>query len=243
MYDKHVPAMVERGNRVITVDLLGHGGSDRPDDMRIYTMTSFARQLAAVIEHLELVSPVVGGTSLGANITLDLAVNHRNSAGALFFEMPVLEDALLGAVLIFTPILIGLRFGYPALSVVSKVTRRVPRTTFLADILLDWMRREPASSRAVLEGVFFGGAAPPQEKRKRIRHPALVIGHPADPLHPFSDADMLASELANARLVNANSALEWRVSPERLDGELARFLDDFYAEAPETGELRAAERP
>jgi pimeloyl-ACP methyl ester carboxylesterase len=196
--------------------------------MRIYTMTSFARQLAAVIEHLELVGPVVGGTSLGANVALDLAVNHRKSAGALFFEMPVLEDALLGAAMIFTPILVGLRFSSPALSLMSKVTRRIPRTNYHADILLDWMRREPAPSRAVLEGVLFGGAAPPQEKRKRIRHPALVIGHPADPLHPFSDADMLASELANARLVNANSILEWRVSPNRLNDELAQFLDDFY---------------
>ena len=54
-----------------------------------------------------------------------------------------------------------------------------------------------------------------------IEQPALVIGHPADPLHPFSDSGMLAEELPNARLVEANSILEWRLSPERLDDELA----------------------
>ena len=40
---------------------------------------------------------MVGGTSLGANVSLELAVHHPERAGGLFIEMPVLEDALLGA--------------------------------------------------------------------------------------------------------------------------------------------------
>ncbi len=51
--------------------------------------------------------------------------------------------------------------------------------------------------------------------------PTLVIGHHADPLHPFSDSGMLAEELPNSRLIEANSIFEWRISPERLDDELA----------------------
>ena len=128
MYDRLAPEMAFRGNRVITVDLLGHGESDKPADMRIYSMSSFADQLAALIDHLELSAPVVGGTSLGANVALELAVHHPERAGALFIEMPVLEDALLGAALIFTPILLGLRFGKPAAGVRSpRRLRRVPR--------------------------------------------------------------------------------------------------------------------
>jgi pimeloyl-ACP methyl ester carboxylesterase len=228
MYDKLAPEMASRGNRVITVDLLGHGDSDKPEDMRIYSMHSFANQLAALVAHLDIPPPVVGGTSLGANVTLELAVHHPESARALFIEMPVLEDALLGAVLTFTPILLGLRFGRPVLAPLSAALRRVPRSHYLVDVFLDWLRREPETSRAVLEGILFAGAAPPPEQRAEITHPALVIGHPADPLHPFSDADMLVEELPNARLVDANSILEWRLSPARLDGELARFLDDVY---------------
>ena len=230
MYDNLAPEMASRGNRVITVDLLGHGDSDKPTDMRTYSMSSFASQVAALVEHLELDGPVVGGTSLGANVALELGVHHPDRAGALFIEMPVLEDALLGAMLIFTPILVGLRFGGPFLGATSRAVQQVPRTNFLVDILLDWLRRDPESSRAVLEGVLFGGAAPPREERQRIEHPALVIGHPNDPLHPFSDADMLVDELPNARLVDANSILEWRISPGRLNAELAGFLDEVFAE-------------
>ncbi len=226
MYDRLAPEMAARGNRVVVVDLLGHGESDKPADMRNYSMSAFANQVAALIEHLELSAPVVGGTSLGANVTLELAVHHPDKAGALFIEMPVLEDALLGAVLVFTPILLGLRFGKPILLPLSHALRRVPRSHYLADIFLDWLRRDPDSSRAVLEGILFAGAAPPPEERRRISQPALVIGHPADPLHPFSDADMLVDELPRARLVDANSILEWRLTPSRLNDELARFLED-----------------
>jgi pimeloyl-ACP methyl ester carboxylesterase len=235
MYDGLGPEMARRGNRVVSVDLLGHGESDKPADMRIYSMSSFASQLKALIEHLGLESPVVGGTSLGANVTLELAVHHPETAGALFIEMPVLEDALLGAALLFTPILLGLRLGRPLLLASSQALRRVPRTNYLVDIGLDWLRRDPDSSRAVLEGVLFGGAAPPREERREITQPALVIGHPNDPLHPFSDADLLVEEMAHARLVDANSILEWRLSPARLNDELAGFLDDYYASKDAAG--------
>jgi hypothetical protein len=39
---------------------------------------------------------------------------------------------------------------------------------------------------------------------------------------------MLAEELPNARLVEANSLLEWRTSPDRLDGELAAFVEQAW---------------
>ena len=145
MYDRLAPEMAARGNRVITVDLLGHGESDKPDDMRIYSMGSLASQAAALVDHLGLRAPVVGGTSLGANVTLELAVHHPESAGGLFIEMPVLEDALLGAAMIFTPLLVTLRFGKPLLTAASQALQRVPRTHYLLDIALDWMRRDPGS--------------------------------------------------------------------------------------------------
>lgn len=229
MCDRLAPALAEQGYRVITVDLLGHGRSDRPPDMRLYNMPGFAKQLAAVLERLELDRPVIGGTSLGANVSIELAATYPELSRGLFLEMPVLDNALVGAVLIFTPALLGLRFGKPLLGPLSALARRLPRTHLLADILLDWARQDAESSSAVLEGVLFGRTAPPSEERRRIDQPALVIGHPADPLHPFSDSDMLYEELAGSRLVEASSILEWRLAPERLDSELTRFLGDVYA--------------
>ena len=232
MYDQLAPEMASRGIRVITIDLLGHGASDMPFDMRAYSMSSFADQVAALIDHLKLDRPVVGGTSLGANVSLEMAARHPKAARALFIEMPVLDNALVAAGAIFLPIMIALRAGRIPLSLFAALVKRIPRTHYLVDIALDWMRRPPEASRAVLEGLFFGRVAPPREERQLIGVPALVIGHQADPLHPFSDSDMLVEELPRARLVNAESIFEWRISPGRLDDELADFITEVYAEEP-----------
>jgi pimeloyl-ACP methyl ester carboxylesterase len=242
MYERLGPELASRGNRVVAVDLLGHGRSDRPEDPRLYNMPAFAEQLVALFDHLELRAPVVGGTSLGANVGLELASRHPERVGALFVEMPVLDNALLGAAMIFTPILMALRFGEPVLRWVAAGARRVPRSNQLLDIGLDWIRQDPEPSRAVLEGILFGRTAPPREERQRLTMPALVVGHPSDPLHPFTDADMLVEEMPGARLVDANSIWEWRVSPSRLDEELARFLEEVYSREPaDVTDLHSAE--
>ncbi len=232
MFDRLGPAMAERGNRVIAVDLLGHGRSERPTEMSQYSMTFFARQVEALLDHLDLEDAVIGGTSLGANVTLELAYLEPKRVKGMMIEMPVLDNALLAAAVIFTPIMIGLRFGEPLLKVVAAGARRIPRSNPLLDMGLDWFRQDPAASEAILEGLFLGSSAPHHQFRVQMEQPALVIGHHADPLHPFSDAGMLAEELPHARLIEANSILEWRITPKRLDGELADFLDGVWEGKP-----------
>lgn len=228
MFERLGPALAERGTRAVCVDLLGHGRSDRPEDLRLYSMPLFARQLVALLDHLELDSAVVGGTSLGANVSLQLAVHHPERARGLFLEMPVLDNALSAVAATFTPVMLGLRFGRPAFELASRVTSLLPRTNYLVDIGLDWVRQRPGPSLAVLEGLLLGETAPHRQERRTIETPTLVVGHPRDPLHPFSDSGMLVEELPNARLVEANSLLEWRTSPERLDAELAGFVEEAW---------------
>ena len=230
MFDRLGPELAERGNRVVTVDMLGHGRSDRPEDLRLYSMPLFARQVVALLDHLEEESAVVGGTSLGANIALELAVRYPDRARALFIEMPVLDNALSAVAGLFAPVLLGLKFGRPCLRGRSRWRRgrsRGPPTS--VDIGLDLVRQRPGPSQAVLEGLLLGETAPHREERVKIEHETLVVGHPRDPLHPFSDSGMLLEELPNSRLVEANSILEWRLNPDRLNDELSDFLEEVWA--------------
>jgi pimeloyl-ACP methyl ester carboxylesterase len=239
MYDRLGPEMAARGNRVLCIDLLGHGRSDAPADLRAYSMSAFADYVAALLDHEGLDQAVVGGTSLGANVGLEFATRHPERARALFIEMPVLDNALLAVAIVFTPIMVGLRFGTSAFRVLSALANRVPRTQYLVDIGLDWLRRDPDTSLAVLEGLLMGRSCPPRAERETFEMPAFVVGHPADPLHPFSDSDMLVAEMTNARLVDANSILEWRINPGRLNDELGAFLEEVWErgeEEPSVGE-------
>src|SRR5688572_15159309 len=71
MFDKVAPAIAERGHRVITVDMLGHGASDHPHDMSAHSMTQYGRDIIALLDHLRIEQAVIGGTSLGANVSLE----------------------------------------------------------------------------------------------------------------------------------------------------------------------------
>ncbi len=229
MYDKLAPALAERGHRVITIDVLGHGESDQPHDMTAYSMTQFGGDVLGLLDHLGLQHAIIGGTSLGANTALEVAVAAPHRVRALVLEMPVLENGLAGAAALFVPLALALRINFPGMRLLSKMMRKIPRSQFLIDMMLDFVRRDPRASLAVLDGITFGRVAPPIAQRRALRHWTLVIGHPSDPIHPFSDADVLARELPNARLVQARSIAEWRVAPGRLDDELCAFLDEVWA--------------
>lgn len=216
--------LAERGHRVLCLDLLGHGDSDRPKEMWEYSMTSFGAQAVALLDHLEIERAVIGGTSLGANSALEAAALAPERVKGLLVEMPVLDNALLGAAIGFTPLLVSLTFGAPFTRPVSRVMRRVPRFgPLLGRMLLDWVSQDPKPSSSVLQGLFFGRVAPPREVRRTIEAPTLVIGHPRDPIHPFSDAGMLVDELPHATLIEASSLLELRITPRRLTDEIVAF--------------------
>ncbi len=225
-------ALAERGNRVITLDPLGHGDSDRPADMWRYSMPAFAEEVVALLDHLDVDQAVVGGTSLGANVSLEAAVLAPDRMRGLVIEMPVLDNALLACAVAFTPLLLALTFGAPISRLVARAARLVPRgVSNLGDIGLDWLSQDPGPSAAVLQGLFFGRVAPPRAERRGIESPAVVIGHPRDPIHPFSDSGMLVNELPNGQLLEASSILELRLRPERLTGEIARFVDECWRPA------------
>jgi pimeloyl-ACP methyl ester carboxylesterase len=229
MHEPLARQLAERGNRVITLDLLGHGSSDRPKDMWRYSMPIFAGQVVGLLDHLELDEAVVGGTSLGANVSLEVASLAPERLRGMVIEMPVLDNALLACALAFTPLLVGLTFGEPLVAPAASVLRRVPRVfSHYPNVFLDWISQEPRPSSAVLQGLFFGRTAPPRSERRTIQTPAIVLGHPRDAIHPFSDAKMLAEELPNGRLLEANSLYELRLRPERLTNEIAAFLEDCW---------------
>ncbi|MEZ4401205.1 MAG: alpha/beta hydrolase [Kofleriaceae bacterium] len=230
MYTALAPTLAAAGHRVVTVDMLGHGASAPVTDMTAHSMPQYGADVIALLDHLGLPQAVVGGTSLGANVALEVAVAAPDRVRALFLEMPVLEAGLAGAAALFVPLALALRVSQRSVGLAARLARAIPRTHFLVDVLLDFVRRDPATSLAILDGLTFGRTAPPAEQRRRLPHPALVVGHPKDPIHPFSDADRTARELVRGRLVAAASMYEWRLRPARLDTELGEFLREVWRE-------------
>lgn len=223
----HAPLARElaaEGYRVVTLDLLGHGDSDRPQESWLYSMPAFAQQTVALLDHLGVERAVVGGTSLGANVALEVAVEAPERVLGLLVEMPVLDNALVAGLLTFGPLLFAARFLPFTVRAVGAVARRVPHGNQWVDVVTDTLDQRPSAMAALLHGVFFGRIAPPKAVRGQLTAPTLVIGHQRDPVHPFGDADSLAADLPNARFVQARSPVELRVQPTRLTEAIKDFV-------------------
>jgi pimeloyl-ACP methyl ester carboxylesterase len=231
--------LADAGNRVILLDFPGHGASDKPLLASAHRVDAYARRVISLLDELEVQRAVVGGMSLGADVTLMVALAAPERLAGMVLEMPVLERATPVAALLFTPLLAAAHYAAPLLRVATALARHVPREwlgpfdQFLGPLYLD-----PDEMAAVLHGVLVGPVAPTADERSAMAMPALVIGHGADRLHPLGDASRLSRQLPHARLVEAHSIFELRTTPARLTGEIARFLDEVWA-----AEARRRQRP
>lgn len=234
-------ALAARGNRVVLLDLLGHGRSDKTPKASEHRMDLYAQQVVALLDELGLEQAAIGGISLGADVSLLAAARAGHRVRGLVIEMPVLDGATPFAALTFVPLLLLLRYARGPAEAVSALARRLPRTPFdPLNSFIGAARLHPEDAAAVLHGMLVGPIAPTFEERRAITAPALVLAHRADYLHPLSDATDLARELGSARLLRARSPLELRLRPERLTGEIARFLDEVWTSAPAGAAARSA---
>ncbi|MDQ4143965.1 MAG: alpha/beta hydrolase [Actinomycetota bacterium] len=222
--------LVDRGNNVILIDLLGHGESDKPDHSRHYSMEQFGRQVVALLDHLDLNEAIVGGTSLGANVTLEVTAQAPDRVRAMFIEMPVLERAAPAAAAIFLPLVISYAEAQRSFQRLAGLLRRLPRGFGLyPDVVLEVLSRDPIPSAAVLHGLLTGRLAPHPSDREKFEHPTLIVGHERDLLHPFSDAAALSRELRNSELLQANSFFQLRFPPNEASRRIATWLDRMWA--------------
>ena len=168
------------------------------------------------------------GTSLGANASLEAAAAAPERVRGLLIEMPVLDNALLGCAIAFTPLLVGLTFGAPVARLIGRGASLVPRgLSLVGDMLLDWVSQDRSlgvrAPGAVLRARGAAELRAPRDAAADARDRALPRS-----VHPFSDSDMLVRELPNARLLEASSILELRLTPERLTGEIVTFIEECF---------------
>jgi pimeloyl-ACP methyl ester carboxylesterase len=223
-------ALTERGNRVILLDLLGHGESDRPADARHYSVESFAEQVLALMDHLEIDEAVIGGTSLGATVTLEVTARRPARVRGMFLEMPALEKSSVALALFFLPLATVLSRGGRALKAATRAAASLPRGASVhVEVLFDALAQNPEAAGAVIQGLFHGRLAPYPSEREKMDAPSLIVGHMHDRLHPFSDAENLHRQLRNSELLRGKSFFELRFPPNRLSDRFAEWLDEVWS--------------
>ena len=217
------------GNRVILLDLPGHGLSDKPRRASYHRMDTYARHVEALLDHLDIDKAVVGGVSLGGKSPspgglavprTGTRVGGRDAGSGMGRSRRghhVRTHADRRAP--------GPPGGACCQPHHGDVSPAVARSVGQRD---EYLSNDPVEIAVVLHGVLTGPISPTVEERDNMHIPALVIGHRSDRIHPFHDAEQLADRLPYARLLQAASVLELRLKPERLTGEIAQFLDAVW---------------
>lgn len=236
--------LAAEGYRVVLLDLLGHGRSDKPTKAAEHRVDFYAEQVLGLMDHLGLERAIIGGVSLGAITTLTAATLAPHRVRALLLEMPVMENAVPAAALMLVPLMIAVHYAKPVYRLFARLLRQLPEPRrAVVGSLRNALAAEPEVIRAILHGVLVGPVVPSMRRRKHIRQPVLVIGHARDPLHDLADAKSLKRQLPNTEFLLARSLLELRTRPERLMPQILEFLRRVPTETDrpaQIGQRRAA---
>lgn len=215
--------------RVLLLDLHGHGKSDKPTDPARYTWQELVADVDALLDELDVPSAVIGGLSLGANVTLAYATARPHRCDGLILEMPVLLRGHRFGKPVFSSLAAFYGGGRRALRPLARTVNRLPLPRGIPELAAfrDMAGQDPSVAAAILRGLLSEDALTGDaDTLARLTMPALVVGHRNDPLHVLDDARDLADRLPAGRLLEAPSIAHYRLQPGELAAQFRAFLDD-----------------
>ncbi len=211
--------------RRITIESRGHGGSEA-GDARLFSVRTFASDVAAFIDAHRLAPIVVGGISMGAAIALHLAVYRPEIVRGLILARPAwipvsapvnnFPNALVGR------LLAGLsqedaRKAFEASEIARLLAEKAPDN--LASLRGFFSREPQAITAALLQAIATDGLGVSEEDLRNLEIPALIIGHDIDYIHPLSYATAISQLIPRSQFV--------LVTPKAVSK--AAYLKDFHA--------------
>lgn len=92
---KPISQVLAKDFKIIMPDLLGHGRSDSPLDFQRYTIEAIARDMMALLDHLNIETVKLVGYSMGGRLALYIALHYPQRIQQLILESssPGLREA------------------------------------------------------------------------------------------------------------------------------------------------------
>ncbi len=209
-----------RRHRVVSVDLRGHGQSDKP--IGPYPVAAYADDLAHLIDELGLGRAVAVGHSMGGNAVLQLAAAHPDRVAAIVMVDP--------APFVFPP---EFRGALTAMVAAIEAGNQAPRRQFIADHLflptsdpelkanvVELLLAAPSHvAAAAMQGVL-GFDSPAAAARCKV--PALHVAATA-PLNPPQLMSQWLPGVVNGWTVGAGHFCQLE-APEQVNAMIEGFL-------------------
>jgi pimeloyl-ACP methyl ester carboxylesterase len=88
---EHVIDVLSKSHRVVALDLIGHGLTDKPSELD-YSLTDFAKHVLAFMDAMKIPSASLIGNSLGARLAIECAAIAPERVDALILSAPAAVD-------------------------------------------------------------------------------------------------------------------------------------------------------
>jgi pimeloyl-ACP methyl ester carboxylesterase len=219
------------GFRQICFDCRGHGETWPLGDPEKIGFSTFAGDLAALLDHLEVNKAIVGGISMGAALSLRFGLQYPERLLALVLSRPAwLAGPMEDNARVFGHIAELLREKGPVLGkeifAQSEDCQRFRlKSEDSAQSLLSQFDHPRAVETAVkLERIPRDAPLHDMAELKSIKVPTLVLANRQDPIHPFEYGEILAAAIPGAILREITPK---SVSLDRHAEDVQRCLEDF----------------
>ena len=210
----------------VSVSLRGFGGSDAPPDG--YTPDDFAADVRELVDHLDVISAVFVGHSMGTLVVQRLAASHSEMVAGLVLigGLNQLSDEVFDDVWSVVQDLTD-PISEPFVREFQSSTLAAPVPDRFFEQLVAESLRAPAR---VWRAAFAGIRTMPRDTT--ITAPTLLLWGDQDALVPRTEQDTLLAAIPGARLVVYNDAghsPNWE-QPERVARDIEAFLPRPAAE-------------
>lgn len=211
---RHLIEPLARTHRVLAIDLLGFGFSDKPDAPQLYSIDAFSQQVFALMDQRQVKRAVFAGNSMGGKISLLAAQRAPERVQKLVLidaaAYPRSESGDGGD----RPLILSLAAQPCVGEVLTQFNSRSRVQAMLEDVYHDDSKIVPAdvdayyaplqmdggsrAALALLRSQDFGGNI--ADGIPGIQAPALVLWGATDRWIPLKLGERLAGDLPNAKL-------------------------------------------
>lgn len=217
------------GIRLISFDCRGHGQTIPSGPAEKLGFDSFANDLLALMDELNIKRAVVGGISMGAGVALNFALRYPERVMGLVLQRPAWLDRGRNEnmEMYFTMARLIREEGpekglEKEMEMFQKILRESPSGA--KSLISHFLHPRAMDMALLLERIPLDAPNRDRAEWRQIKAPTLVLANRADPVHPFEFGETLAREIPGAEFKELTPK---SVSVEEHHTQAQRFLEEF----------------